>query len=77
MTFLTLVAALLLDLYVLVPVRGKFDGILQHYAELVRHTLDAGEHHFGIIAWLAVIAPIGGIALVAYVLLNKIGRAHV
>ena len=72
MTFLTLVAALLLDLYVLVPVRGKFDSMLQHYAEFMRHALDAGEHHFGVIAWLAVIAPIGGIALVAYVLLNII-----
>ncbi len=58
MTFISLLAALLLDLYVILPVRGKFDSLLHYYSDFVRHHLDGGEHRLGLIAWLAVVVPI-------------------
>ena len=58
MTFISLLAALLLDLYVILPVRGQFDRLLQLYSDFVRHHLDGGEHRLGLIAWLAVALPI-------------------
>ncbi len=58
MTFLSLLAALLLDLYVVLPVRGKLDNLLHGYADFVRHHLDGGEHGLGLVAWLAVTIPV-------------------
>jgi adenosylcobinamide-phosphate synthase len=58
MTFISLLAALLLDLYVILPVRGQFDLLLHSYADFVRHQLDGGEHRLGLIAWLAVVLPV-------------------
>ena len=58
MTFLSLLAALLLDLYVILPVRSKLDHLLHGYADFVRHHLDGGEHRLGLAAWLAVTIPI-------------------
>ena len=57
MTFVSLLAALLLDLYVILPVRGRFDRLLHAYADFVRRQLDGGEHRLGLIAWLAVTIP--------------------
>ncbi len=75
MTLLAVVMALLLDLYLIVPLRGKFDGLLQRYAEFVRHAMDAGEHRLGVIAWLAVAVPIAVIALAVYGLVYSISPA--
>ena len=58
MTFLSLLAALLLDLYVILPVRSKHDHLLHRYADFVRHHLDGGEHRLGLAAWFAVTIPI-------------------
>ncbi len=58
MTFISLLAALLLDLYVILPVRGQFDLLLHAFADFVRHQLDGGEHRLGLIAWLAVVLPV-------------------
>ena len=58
MPFISLLGALLLDLDVILPVRGQFDRLLQLYSDFVRHQLDGGEHRLGLIAWLAVAVPI-------------------
>ncbi len=70
MTFISLLAALLLDLYVILPVRGKFDQLLHAYSDFVRHYLDGGEHRLGLIAWLAVVLPILLGVWLIYFLLN-------
>ncbi len=69
MTFLSLLAALLLDLYVIFPVRGQLDDLLRRYAEFVRHSLDGGEHRLGMMAWLAVVVPLLLIAALLHGLL--------
>ena len=70
MTFLSLLAALLLDLYVIFPIRATFDDLLRRYAEFVRHNLDGGEHRLGLVAWLAVVVPLLLIAVLLYGLLR-------
>ncbi len=70
MTFLSLLAALLLDLYVILPVRSKLDHLLHGYADFVRHHLDGGEHHLGLVAWLAVTAPVVLVAGLIFGLLH-------
>lgn len=70
MTFLSLLAALLLDLYVIFPVRGQFDDLLRRYADFVRHSLDGGEHRSGMVAWLAVVVPVMLTATLLYGLLH-------
>ena len=75
MTLLVVVAALLLDLYVIVALRGKFDALLQRYAEFVRHALDAGEHRVVVFAWLAVVVPIMVVSIAVYGLLYSISPA--
>ena len=67
MTFISLLAALLLDLYVIMPADGKLDALLHSYSNFVRHHLDGGEHRLGLIAWLAVVLPI--VILVALIFL--------
>ncbi len=66
MTFFSLLAALLLDLYVIFPMRGQLDNLLQRYAEFVRHSLDGGEHRLGMMAWLAVVVPLILVAALLY-----------
>jgi len=73
MTFLCLLAALLLDLYVAFPVRSQVDDLLRGYAEFVRHSLDGGEHRLGIMAWLAVVVPLLLAAALLYALLYSVG----
>lgn len=70
MTFISLLAALLLDLYVILPVRGKFDELLHFYSDFVRDHLDGGEHRLGVIAWLAVTVPVVLAAWIIYFLLS-------
>ena len=70
MTFISLLAALLLDLYVILPMRGQFDLLLQAYANFVRHQLDGGEHRLGLIASLAVVLPVILGAWLIFLLLN-------
>ncbi len=70
MTFISLLTALLLDLYVILPVRGQFDLLLNAYSDFVRHQLDGGEHRLGLIAWLAVTLPVALGIWVIFLLLN-------
>ena len=70
MTFISLLAALLLDLYVILPVRGKFDQLLHVHSDFVRHYLDGGEHRLGMIAWLVVVVPILLVVWLIFFLLN-------
>ena len=70
MTFISLLAALLLDLYVIPAVRGRFDRLLHAYADFVRRQLDGGEHRLGLIAWLAVTIPVVLAAWLLFGLLN-------
>jgi adenosylcobinamide-phosphate synthase len=75
MTFLSLLAALLLDLYVIFPVRATLDMLLRRYADFVRHSLDGGEHSLGLVAWLAVVVPLLLVAMMLYGLLHYISPA--
>ena len=70
MTFISLLAALLLDLYVVLPLRGRLDLLLSVYADFIRHQLDGGEHRLGLIAWLGVALPVTIGVWLIFLLLN-------
>ena len=73
MTFISLVAALLLEQ--LRPLRSgnRIYGAFARYLNWLAHNLNAGQYRDGVIAWLLAVAPPALITLLVYALCRHIG----
>lgn len=57
MTFVALLAALLIEQTHALPTSHPLNDALRRYVQWVARTFDAGKHQQGVIAWFVVIAP--------------------
>lgn len=72
MTFMSLLAALLLEQLRPLPDRARVGKPLRSVFDFIEHHLNAGEHHHGVMAWLLTVLPLIALSLVVYYALNAV-----
>lgn len=58
MTFIALVAALLLEQARALSAANPIHGALRRYAHVIERSLDSGRYQHGVLAWMVMVAPI-------------------
>lgn len=72
MSFLALLAALLLDYFQPLPAHFRSYPWFSRYAHYLERQFNAGEHRHGLLAWLLAVVPLALLATLGYLLLNQI-----
>ena len=72
MTFMSLLAALLLEQLRPLPDRVRLGRPLRSALDFIEHHLNAGEHHHGVMAWLLTVLPLAALALAVYYALYQV-----
>jgi len=72
MSFLALLAALLLDYFKPLPPRFRTWLPFSRYAHYLEQQFNAGEHRHGLLAWLLAVVPLALLTSLAYVYLNQL-----
>lgn len=72
MTFMSLLAALLLEQLRPLPDRARVGRPLRWGFDFIEHHLNAGEHHQGVTAWLLTVLPLITLSLVMYYALYQV-----
>ena len=72
MTFMSLLAALLLEQLRPLPDRAGVVKPLRGMFDFLEHHLNAGEHHHGVTAWLLTVLSLVGVSLAIYYALYQV-----
>lgn len=72
MSFLALLAALLLDYFQPLPSHFRTWPRFSRYAHYLEQQFNAGEHRHGLLAWLLAALPLALLAALGYVFLNQL-----
>ncbi len=72
MTFMSLLAALLLEQLRPLPDRVRVGRPLRSGFDFIEHHLNAGEHHHGVTAWLLTVLPLVALSWVIYYALDQV-----
>jgi len=72
MSFLALLAALLLDYFQPLPSHFRTWPRFSRYAYYLEQQFNAGEHRHGLLAWLLAVLPLALLAALGYVFLNQL-----
>ena len=72
MTFMSLLAALLLEQLRPLPDRARVGRPLRSGFDFIEHHLNAGEHHHGVTAWLLTVLPLIALSLMVYYTLYQV-----
>src|SRR3990172_13314249 len=72
MTFISLVAALLLEQWR--PLRGgnRLYGVFARYVNTIAQNFNAGQYRHGVISWLLAVVPVALATLIVYWLLHRV-----
>lgn len=72
MSFLALLAALLLDYFRPLPSHFRAFPLFSRYARYLERQFNAGEHWHGLLAWLLAVVPLALLATLGYLFLNQL-----
>lgn len=72
MSFLALLAALLLDYFRPLPSHFRAFPLFSRYAHYLERQFNAGEHWHGLLAWLLAVVPLALLATLGYLFLNQL-----
>ena len=72
MSFLALLAALLLDYFQPLTPHFRSYPWFSRYAHYLEHQFNAGEHRHGLLAWLLAVVPLALLATLGYLFLNQL-----
>src|ERR1700693_3674889 len=73
MTFISLVAALLLEQLRPLRTGNRLYGAFSRYLNWLARNLNAGQYRDGVVAWLLAVAPPALITLIVYALCRHMG----
>ena len=72
MSFLALLAALLLDYFQPLPSHVRAYPWFSRYAHYLEHQFNAGAHRHGLLAWLLAVVPLALLATLGYLFLDQL-----
>jgi len=72
MTFISLVAALLLEQWRPLRSGNRLYGVFARYVDTIAQNFNAGQYRHGVISWLLAVVPVVLAALVVYWLLHRV-----
>ena len=75
MTFISLVAALLLEQWRPLRSGNRLYGVFARYVNFIAQNLNAGQYRHGVISWLLAVVPVALATLTVYWLLHRVSGA--
>lgn len=72
MTFLSLVAALLLEQWRPLRSGNRLYGVFARYVNTIAQNFNAGQYRHGVISWLLAVVPVALATLIVYWLLHRV-----
>jgi len=72
MTFISLVAALLLEQWRPLRSGNRLYGVFARYVNIIAQNFNAGQYRHGVISWLLAVVPVALATLIVYWLLHRV-----